>query len=244
MRRLPERAALPSATLTRLAAKTTLIAAAPAAGRKALAKAIYDSARSTLWFRRVVDVLRHLSGPGERCMFCSGNECSQVEHFSPKACYPLLAMTWENYLWSCGICNLAKGDSFPPDFGSGAAIINPLDEDVWQYFFIDEFGNLSARYRPDLDALDPRAVTTLYVLDLNRDVLQITRQARLRNLLELIEGALHAFSDGSIDSAALSTRIDVWISEPIQPDVADYFLCGPGKAEPAFAEVLTAAGRD
>jgi 5-methylcytosine-specific restriction endonuclease McrA len=73
-------------------------------------------------------------------MLCSGSESSDVEHFMPKALYPSQAMNWENYLWACGICNRLKGNQFPEE---GRHLINPLDENVWTFFFIDEFGLLT-----------------------------------------------------------------------------------------------------
>ncbi|MEI7955810.1 MAG: HNH endonuclease [Verrucomicrobiota bacterium] len=124
-----------------------------AADPKAEAERRYDNARQTLWFKPVVDKLKRLSGKGQRCMYCSGSEASDVEHYRPKAVFPTLAMTWENYLWICTPCNRHKGNRFPPITEPGGEFVNPLQEDVWRFFFIDEFGFLSPLYRFDVACL-------------------------------------------------------------------------------------------
>ncbi|MBF0178776.1 MAG: hypothetical protein HQM03_01985 [Magnetococcales bacterium] len=123
-------------------------------------------------------------------MWCSGNESSQIEHFRPKAVFPQFAMTWENFLWSCGICNHAKGDRFPPDTEPGAPLIDPTLEDPWRFFYIDDFGCLCPVWNPDHDALDPRAANTIRILALDRDALQQTRQDRLNALKQEIEDTM------------------------------------------------------
>jgi uncharacterized protein (TIGR02646 family) len=204
---------------------------------------IYTSSRQAQWFAPVIQSLKHMTGPGERCMFCSGSECSQVEHFRPKAIFPLEAMIWENLFWICGICNNNKGERFPPETEPGERLINPTTENAWEYFFVDEFGNLTERWRPDLDTVDPRAAITIRIFALDRDALQQTRQARLADLKQRAQDALSLFADGRIDAHNLRERIDAWLGQPFQPDVTDYFLRGPGRQEEPFAELLATANR-
>jgi hypothetical protein len=237
MRTFAARPDLPEQTLLRLQEKTDEIVVHP--DPRARADTIYTSARSTVWFSPVIAALRQMAGIGERCMLCSGSESSTVEHFQPKAVFPLVAMSWDNFLWSCGICNGNKGDRFP--LGVDKRLINPIEENVWEFFFIDEYGNLSEIWRTELQDFDPRAQSTLATLGLGRDALQQTRQSRLRNLKHLINGALSAFDCGEISTADLRARIQEWIEEPFQPDVADFFLRGPGATEDPFAQVLAKA---
>jgi uncharacterized protein (TIGR02646 family) len=173
MRQLRSRPSLEATTVRRLAKETTAIT--NAADSKSEAKRRYENARKARWFKSIIHALRIMSGPGERCMFCSGSESSQIEHFRPKAVFPELAMTWQNFLWACGICNLFKGDQFPPDTQPGALLIDPIEENVWDFFFIDEFGNLTPRWRNDLDHHDPRAESTREILGLDRQALQEAR---------------------------------------------------------------------
>lgn len=239
MRRLPPRNPLPTTTANRLARGTTEIIEHH--NRVQRADAVYTNARRRNWFQPVTDALRQMAGLGERCMLCSGSECSQVEHFRPKALFPEFAMTWDNFLWVCGLCNLNKGDDFPLTLEGNAVLINPVLENVWEFFFIDEFGNLAELWRADLNDVDPRAKKTVEVLELDRDALQLTRQSRLINLKHLIDGALRLFDAGSLTTAQLRERIDHWLVEPFQPDIADYFFRGPGSTEQPFADVINKA---
>lgn len=240
MRNLPSRSKLPEKTFQKLVKETQVIAKAEHPKEKA--KSIYENARKTKWFEPVIKALKEMSGPGERCMFCSGSEASQVEHFRPKAIFPLVAMTWENFLWSCGICNQNKGERFPPNTEHGESLINPVEEDVWSFFFIDEFGNLSARWRNELNDVDPRATKTIEILGLDRDALQQTRQRRLKDLRDRIDDSVKLFRQNQLDVSELRSRYKEWCSQPFQPDVANYFLEGPGRNLSPFCEFCSLLG--
>jgi hypothetical protein len=138
VRRFAQRPDIPQVTQTRLLEKQQeILQEVDAGARKKRAREIYESSRTTEWFQPVITVLRGLCGQGELCMYCSSNEPSQVEHFRPLALFPEHALDYNNYLWSCDICNRKyKGDKFPPDNCLGEPILNPLDDNVWEYFFI------------------------------------------------------------------------------------------------------------
>ncbi|MBI5751258.1 MAG: hypothetical protein HZA59_03800 [Hydrogenophilales bacterium] len=239
MRRLPPRPELRLITKKKLVKETMAIAQSQ--DPKTEAERRYGNARKTKWFKPIVEKLAEMSGPGERCMFCSGSESSQVEHFRPKAIFHNEAMKWENFLWVCGICNHSKSARFPPDTEAGATIINPVTEDVWLFFFIDEFGNLTPRWRPELNAPDPRASKTIEILALDRDALQQSRQMRLVDLKEHIQDTLALYNQGQLATDILRVRCGNWLTLPFQPDVADYFLKGPGRDESPFAEFCAEA---
>ena len=135
MRQLTKRPKLKAVTSQKLAAEAAKVAAA--ADPKADAAKRYKAARGAAWFKPVLAALGAMCGVGERCMFCSGSESSNVEHYQPKAVFPDMALTWENYLWSCIVCNAAKSDNFPTV--ADQRLINPAAEKVWDFFFIDEF---------------------------------------------------------------------------------------------------------
>lgn len=236
MRSIRPRGALSASVVEALKERTRQIA--ESANPKEEAERLYTNARKARWFEPVVNALREMAGPGERCMFCSGSESSCVEHFKPKAIFPTMAMTWKNFLWVCSICNSSKGDRFPPDTEDGEPLIDPATEAVWTFFFIDEFGNLSARWRTDLDCLDPRASCTIKLLALDRDALQQSRQMRLEDLRKRTKDSLILYRDGRINREDLKNRIRDWLLQPFQPDVADYFLSGPGRKEEPFATLL------
>lgn len=162
MRKISFCSILTAATKKKLTSKTTAITTAE--DPKAEAKKSYESARTAKWFKPVVDGLKRMAGSGERCMFCTGSESSQVEHYRPKAVFPELAFDWSNYLWVCGRCNHLKSDRFPPVTEEGGRLINPINDDVWNYFYIDQFGNLSAKWNVEVGDIDPRAAKTAEIL--------------------------------------------------------------------------------
>ena len=106
----------------------------------------------------------------------------------------------------------------------------------------DEYGNLTPKWRTDLNSLDPRAKSTVENLALDRDALQQTRQQRIQDLKVRIEDSLSRHRAGELSQAQLEGRCREWRKQPFQPDVADYFLAGPGKDKNPFREFLVTAG--
>lgn len=231
MRQLPSRPKLPKATVRLLEIKTALIAASTNQAEKAAS--VYANSRKTKWFSVVIDALQRIAGPGERCMLCSGSESSDVEHFRPKSKCPDRAMTWENFLWSCTICNRAKTDDFPTP-----EPINPLDENVWSFFFLDEFGNMTPTWRAELNDLDPRGRTTEKLIGLNRQALQESRRRRRKEIIQVIQDSIARFRSGQLTKESMKLRLDDLVNGPFQPDVADFYLRGPGASEEPFHTFL------
>ena len=241
MRTLPKPKPLAKALRNRLSEETAAIVGSD--DPKAEAERRYGNARKTQWFGPVVKELKRLAGHGERCMLCSGSEASDVEHFKPKAVFPELAMTWENYLWSCTPCNRGKLNRFPPVTGPGGQFVNPLYENVWDFFFIDSFGILTPRFDRAANTPNERAVTTRDFLSLNRDAVQICRQQRLRNLKDAVADTLNLIAAKKLTKTGARRRVATWKSESWQPDVADYFLNGPGRTESPFKELFATIGK-
>ena len=236
MRRLPNRPKLPLPVAKKLEKETAAITAH--GDPKAEAARRYSNARKAKWFNPVVKKLGELSGPGQRCMFCSGSEASDVEHYRPKGVFPQLAMNWLNYLWSCAPCNRGKLNRFPPDTEPGGRFVNPLDDDVWEFFFIDEFGILTPRFDVASNTLNERAVSTRDFLELNREAVQESRKIRLEDLKSQVNVTLQLASLRKINTAQIHAKISNWLIQPFQPDVADYFFNGPGKEEAPFKDLL------
>ena len=178
--------------------------------------------------------LRRLAGKGERCMFCSGSESSDVEHYRPKAVFPSLAMTWENYLWSCTPCNRHKLNQFPLSGAGDPILVNPLDENVWNYFYIDSFGNLTPVWDLQLDDFNYRGKRTASTIGLDRQALQESRRSRMKDLKEKVQDTLALIKAQKLTIDGAKKRVARWLKQPFQPDVADFFLNGPGKNERPF----------
>ena len=234
MRRFEERPDLPAHTTQRLARETKAITSA--VDPKAEAARRYANARKTRWFSPVLHALRTLTGAGGRCMFCSGSESSNVDHYRPIAIFHELALVWENYLWVCGICNGAKLDRFP--IAADEQLINPLEENVWDYFFLDDQGRLTARWSLTHNARHPRALSTMRLIALDRDDLQNSRWLRLLALQREASDSIALYQNNQRTQKELLKRIADWRAEPFQSDVADYFLNGPGREEEPFAALF------
>ncbi|HKP02542.1 MAG TPA: hypothetical protein VJU77_04185 [Chthoniobacterales bacterium] len=199
--------------------------------------------RQAAWFDvGVLAVLRQMSGSGEPCMWCDCNTCTDVEHYRPKAVFPHLAFMWENYLWACTECNRFKSNRFPPDTEEGDQILNPLEDRVWNHFYIDQFGNLNPVWNNRFKGLDPRAVSTNLVVKLDREILQIRRQTRLLEIRQTVLDSLHRFQAGVLSRQQLMTRMRSLVEAPFQPDVAEYFLKGPGQQEEPFKTLIGVLG--
>lgn len=238
----PNAPAADSTTGQKLAQKTNAIL--HAADRIAKAASLWENSRSTNWFHiGVVAPLKHAAGAGEPCMYCDAGEASDVEHFKPKGSFPELAFQWDNYLWVCGVCNSTyKGDRFPPVTEPGEPILHPYHDNVWEHLYIDEFGHLNEMLDSQGNKL-PRAVSTLEILRLDREALNVRRHDRLRQLRDAINDSLARFRSSEIDLDGLRERMAGWITDSLQPDVAQYFLRGPGRAEQPFSELLSVVGK-
>jgi len=237
MRQLPKRPSLPGATNARLKKESQAISGH--ANSKEEAARRYSNARKAVWFSAVVNSLKKMTGPGQRCMFCSGSESTDVEHYKPKSVFPDLALTWENYLWSCTPCNRGKGNRFPPQTEPGGMLVNPVEENAWDFFFIDEFGLLTPVWDKKAGTPDERAVSTMEILDLNREAVQETRLFRLNDLKRQVSESLALFKSGTLSRQMMRQRLDEWLVQPFQPDVADYFFNGPGREEKPFSEFIS-----
>lgn len=244
MRRLGPRLPLPNTTINKLAAKTTdiLNSADPAAR----AEVVWESSRPAVWFKQVTLALGQLTGWGERCMYCSGSESAQVEHYEPKSSVPGRTFDWSNHLWVCGVCNGIKGKRFaaPPPYAAGVLPIDPTVDNPWDYFYIDEFGNLSPVWDPVTQTQSARALWTVELLGLQREALQQCRYSRLNALRQSISDTLQLNLAGILNIDDVEIRLLQWLDEPFQPEIASYFFDGPGVNDPLepFKDVIALLG--
>lgn len=236
MRRIAERPDLPANTLEVLADKTRQISESQEPLIEALR--VFNSARSSAWFKPVINTLRSMSGPGGCCMFCSRSESSDVEHYRPKSVFPEYTMDWRNFLWSCAICNRNKGDQFPPHTIAGGMILNPIDDDPWNFLYLDDIGRVYACLDKNSNELHPRAISTIGLLKLNREDLLASRQIRYDDLRERVEACIAGFHEEKLTRANLETSVEKFLLYPFHSDVADYFLNGPGRSESPFRELF------
>ena len=59
-------------------------------------------------FREVRQALAAMCSGLARCMYCEDSRADEFEHVHPKDLYPGVVFAWENFLFACGRCNVAK----------------------------------------------------------------------------------------------------------------------------------------
>jgi 5-methylcytosine-specific restriction endonuclease McrA len=210
---------------------------------KETAESVYSNSRKTQWFlTSVVATLGELAGTGQPCMFCGSSEASQVDHFKPKADFPHIAMSWENFIWICGVCNQHKGNTFPFDFHVGQLLINPLDEDIWLFYTIDKYGYILAKWNVVENDIDLRAKTTEDIYKFNRQAIQESRQKQIMSLEEHVNDSILLDKFGHLSMQEKRKRLTDWLAHSFHPEVAQYFFLGPGKTEEPFATFLNLLG--
>jgi hypothetical protein len=90
---------------------------------------------------------------GGKCAYCEAptdvNSHGDVEHFRPKSVYWWLAYCYDNYLYSCQVCNqIYKGDNFPVH-GTTMRIDPPLPDPFPSGLSESQRSALAARLAPD-----------------------------------------------------------------------------------------------
>ena len=98
--------------------------------RKQAAKDLWKKQTTNKAFVEIQGKLAAMAPGNGLCMYCEVSMGDAIEHFWPTQRYPGRAFAWENYLWSCSICNSNfKGTQFPRDEKGAPLLINPTDED-------------------------------------------------------------------------------------------------------------------
>lgn len=236
MRFLKNRPMLSKNAGDRLKARSTRLMSSP--DPAAICEQRFNDARDTRWFKEIRGGLMDMAGASRTCMFCDHNEPTDVEHFMPKSVFPDQTFEWVNMLWICTTCNRLKGVKFPPRNCAGAAIINPTVDPVWNFFFLDEFGNLIKRWNANANSYDARAQSTCNYAKVDREEVQTRRQKRAKGLRSSVQQAIKDLKNQSATLHDVNTRIADWLAEPFQADVADYFFRGPGNASAPFSDLL------
>ena len=179
------------------------------------AKTKYENKIKTATFKNIRGTLETMCSGNRRCCYCEDSCADEVEHICPKSLYPGLVFVWENYLYSCGLCNPKKNNNYavivenkiqpitrkkddpivPPPVGKGV-FINPRIENPLDFLELDLGDDLDGtfffqpRYHLLEDSIDyQRAKYTIDTLALNdRDYLcRGRRQGALNYRARLIE---------------------------------------------------------
>jgi len=165
-------------------------------------------------FSTIRKELTSMCSGARRCCYCEDSAADEVEHIKPKSLHPEQTFVWENYLYSCGLCNRRKNNNFfvfvsttnqvtnisrkkgdpviPPLIGT-SVFIDPRQEDPFDFMSIDLMDTFMFVPTAQIASRDyVRADYTINkILDLNSDLLLTARKeayyscrARLREYIE------------------------------------------------------------
>lgn len=236
MRNIKNLLPLNQKTVQKLDDLTKEIDSKPISERKKSANKKFQQERRKKWFKEeIIDKLKKMSGVGNYCMYCSNSASSDVEHFYPKSLFPEKTFDWENMLWTCTPCNRKKGECFPVD-QQQPLIIDPVSENVWEFLYIDQkFGMLIPH--SDTETHNNRAEKTIEILGLEseeRDYLRERRLKAIKKLKEWIKRQMKLLESKSKSKEQIIESLKEEKNTSFRPDVADYFLNGPGQTEEPF----------
>ena len=144
-----------------------------------------------------------------KCAFCERNvelSAGRIEHFRPKSQYVNLTFDWNNFLYSCEVCNNRKGDKFPLDCDGTPLLIDPTDEDCDIYEYLEFYWDKETKLA-SVVGKDGRGKVVQEILDLNRKDLMKHRSGKLKNLLFLFTYAKKGDQE-AIEYLIQSCKID------------------------------------
>lgn len=167
MRRV-QRIPLGATTRDYLVSKQGEVDALLAAGEQQSLAAKWKSARATQTMTDVLQQLQAMMGKRARCMYCVDSHGCDIEHFYPKAAYPERMFTWYNLLLCCPECGRLKGDRFPVNRQQQPLLINPSEEEPWDFLVFDpETGNLNAKFDLQCNDFSSKGMTTVVMFKLD-----------------------------------------------------------------------------
>ena len=126
-----------------------------------------------------------------KCAFCERKvelSAGRIEHFRPKSQYVNLTFDWNNFLYSCEVCNNRqnKGSKFPLDCDGTQLLIDPTDEDCDIYEYLEFYWDKETKLA-SVVGKDGRGKVVQEILDLNRKDLREHRTKELNKLLLLFK---------------------------------------------------------
>lgn len=194
-------------------------------GRQAqykFASKLFSAKRPAAAFDEVKSSLKSVAPQIDACYYCERDRHRDIDHIVPKSIDPELAFTWENYAFSCTICNQdAKRSKYTVVNDDGElidcrniigtdlekpagvdAFINPRTENGLDFFDLDlETGILLVK--PDLDEVSKiRANFTRSTLDLNADGLSRTRRGAYNGFVRYMRAIDDAITANDTEKVA------------------------------------------
>jgi uncharacterized protein (TIGR02646 family) len=152
---------------------------------------LWKKSRQTKNIKEACKLLQQVMGPRERCMYCLDSHGTDIEHFRPKARYPLQTFQWSNWLICCTECGRMKGHQFPIQ-NRRPLLVNPTAENPWDFLDFDpDTGNLTARFDLVANNWSAKGAETVRVLHLDtREALAAGYRRTYLNLVEVVNKSL------------------------------------------------------
>jgi uncharacterized protein (TIGR02646 family) len=192
------------------------------------ARELWDLRHSNRVLSKLRDLLLSMCTE-DQCMYCERSVSNQLEHFHPKAFYPEVVFSWDNYLYICSPCNRKKWDNFAifssfsgdrvdlrrgfgePEPGR-PLLINPREEDPLDLLLIDlqdtgTFLPRAAAGTPDWLRAD---YTARELLDLNSASHRKARRIAYHNFKLVLRDYIRTRNEGG----ATDKNIDVITQSP------------------------------
>jgi len=170
-------------------------------------------------------------------MYCEDSRGTQSDHFWPLARYPKKAFLWENMLWLCAGCNQKKGNQFDLNGSGRPLLINPTDEDPWDFLFFEpDTGIITGRIDPSSGIAHRKGeyTTDPAVLPLNIEPVTDGRRRTYRSLCR----AVQRFLDGARQTADATIARNQLLGEIRDHDdfgLVDWYFRKDGGNEPPFS---------
>lgn len=181
-----------------------------------IASKLFSAKRPVFAFDEIKASLKSVAPNIDACYYCERDRHRDIDHIIPKSIEPELAFTWENYAFSCTICNQdAKRSKFAVVNANGAvvdcrgmigtdmkrppgvdAFINPRAENGLDFFDLDLATGILI-VKSDLDDVSrARANFTRETLDLNADGLSRTRRGAYNGFVRYMRAIESALNGG------------------------------------------------
>ncbi len=182
------------------------------------------------WGRHKEEIAKISHG---KCSYCEcrlNADCvMQVEHFKPKALFPLSAYDWDNYLLACGGCNMPKSDNWPTE-GEYVRPDHPAYTPEAHFQF---------RSDGDVDWLNPEAERTVIDFELRRKRLVDDRRWYLdRFVKNVIDDILELTSENYASALRKASILGESLNDPEFPystAFKQYASAALRKALPGFS---------
>lgn len=194
--------------------------------RYALATRTFSAKRPRWVFDEVKRLLSSVAPHVEACYYCERDRHRDIDHIEPKGIHPELAFVWENYAFSCAICNqdakrskyaviddagnlvdcrniIGTNDNVPNGI---SAFINPRRESGLDFFALDLQTGIFI-VRNDLDEIAAkRANFTRATLDLNNDGLTRIRRQAYHGFVRYVSALFAAVQANDAHRVAILTQ--------------------------------------